>query len=476
MSKDPKDLSLLTFRMYTYKDLLDFYEANYKKSRAKDDKGQVVKPQQLPHNYTYRELLDFYLTYYLLKDSNGLTIESLEEKIEALRREVAEGKAREDDLKERLIKSGKENQQLNLDKANLQDSLNDSHKNTQQLSHGKANVQSSLNLLKAMYDDTLRERHQLAEDKANLEDALDNSCKESQQLAQEKASLLDNYKTCLIENKQLNEEKAYVLTNLNQELERHKEELAETHEQYRTAHSENKRLTEVLQTTELQKKSQRLEDDIRQQEGRLKETLVKLNMQKFKADNVTERLGFISSKLNVSEQELEKQKFEVRKLTSHIRHINSDLEKCMLVIDKPMKLRAKILDMKASYPESYQRVQLDDQTKEAYLAEICKLQQKLECSERIQQHTTREKERLQRKVHILLKRSSNSMETTEQNDLASEYDDTIMSSVQTSMDDTLSSEHMPPDDDDDDDDDDDPALQERPSVLIGPMDKYVKRV
>lgn len=470
-----KDLCRLTFRIYTYKDLLDFYEANYKKSRGKDDKTQAAKAHPHPHNYSYRELLDFYLTYYLLQDSNGLTIETLEEKIESLKKDVEIGRQREDELKERLYESKKEYQELALDRAVLKDNLHDRISENQKITLDKENLQQNLNVLKSLYNSSLQEKHHLAVDNNSLKDTHHEVSEKIEQLNRDKKNLQVSLQACLEENQQLKLEKQKAVDDLSQLSEDHQKELEITHAHYKSLFSENKKLTDFLQTIELQKKNHFLEEENKKHQGKLREMQVERNSQKARADKLSEKLGFVTSKLRVSEHECKKLKYEVSKLTAEIKRINFDLEKCMDVIDDPAKLRTRVMGMKATYPESYEKVQLDDETKEAYEAEIGKLHQTVSCCRRINLHTSKVKERLQKKVHTLLKRNSNSMESPTETTKSKEYlqpqpiNDKLTSSVIASMDDTTLSEETLPKKEEE------TVSTDRPSV-IGPMDKYVRRV
>ncbi|KAF0022302.1 rho-associated protein kinase 1-like [Scophthalmus maximus] len=153
---------------------------------------------------------------------------------------------------------------------------------------------------------------------------------------------------------------------------------------------------------ELRKKNKHLEEERQQERQRtavtIKETLSAFSEAKLKNMDLTDTVQKLTVTRTDNELELGRLRDKIKLLEEILMRVDMDLESCMLDVDVPSKLKARVLKMKSEYPESYDKLRVDEETQESYQHMIDMLQKKVDNCETIIANNCRGNSRLQDKL------------------------------------------------------------------------------
>lgn len=118
-----------------------------------------------------------------------------------------------------------------------------------------------------------------------------------------------------------------------------------------------KRITDTNVTVhaaanELLKKNARLEDEKLQALWKEEEAMEMVHDERNNNTELNREIEFLTNKLQVSERDLVNYRNEFRILEAQVKHIIIDLERCMMVIEKPKELRAQIIQINLASQEA----------------------------------------------------------------------------------------------------------------------------
>ena len=148
----------------------------------------------------------------------------------------------------------------------------------------------------------------------------------------------------------------------------------------------------------LRGKIKRLEEERQTEKEKFKEMQENVTETKQQNDTLTETKRLLTSKLKVSEKELNKKQDETRILGTRLLRVNADVESCARVIHDPKKVKIGLQNFKDHYPHNYDKVRVGEETKEDYELRIYTLNKKLHLSEMCHESSSMEVKRLQQQL------------------------------------------------------------------------------
>lgn len=135
----------------------------------------------------------------------------------------------------------------------------------------------------------------------------------------------------------------------------------------------------------------RLEDEKEKEVSMLNNTKIELKEAMQAKSNLIEKLGLESSKMKANEKEMSKLRAKLRKLETCVLRYKGDIQACMSDIENPKKLRSRIMEMKIQHIDTDECEKMDENTREAFQDKLNSLKTKLGVYERIQQSNFNEK-------------------------------------------------------------------------------------
>ncbi|XP_044210803.1 myosin-13-like isoform X1 [Thunnus albacares] len=167
----------------------------------------------------------------------------------------------------------------------------------------------------------------------------------------------------------------YIIKKKNQEIERLISEKKEAQENFSSERDNNA----VLQATlnDLQEKHDSLKTMLTYEQTMLKDTREDLNGARQKNRILNDQNQLLRYKVAAHEPQLEKTKFTTKDLQTYQLRFKEDLQACLPFLDKPKKLRNRVILLKRCYLDGDDRLPMDENTRLAYQHQIDCLKKKL---------------------------------------------------------------------------------------------------